>query len=218
MGKKCFFFDLDGTLTDPKIGITKSVQYSLQSFGIGIDNPDILVPFIGPPLRDSYKKFYSFSDRDAEKAVEKYREYFSKQGIYENALYGGIEGLLKEQKTAGKVLAVATSKPTVYAAQILKHFHIHGYFSFVAGSELDGCRSQKDLVIRYALDHLGIRDMNDVIMIGDREHDILGAQKLGIDGVGVLYGYGDFDELTKAGAKYIAASVRELSALLTGIG
>ena len=218
MGKKYFFFDLDGTLTDPKIGITKSVQYSLTSFGIDIDDLDALVPFIGPPLRDSYKKYYSFSDQAAEKAVEKYREYFSEQGIYENAIYSGIETLLKEQIAAGNTLVVATSKPTVYATKILRHFNIYDCFSFVSGSELDGSRSKKDLVIQHALDNLNIYDANSVIMIGDKEHDILGAEKLGMDSVGVLYGYGDFDELSKAGAKYIVANVHELSTLLSDIG
>ena len=217
MNKEFLFFDLDGTLTDPKIGITKSVQHSLRAFGIHVDNPDDLVAFIGPPLRDSYKKFYSFSDDDAEKAVEKYREYFSEQGIFENAIYPGIEALLKSQAASGRKLAVATSKPTVYAEKILKHFDIDSYFTFVAGSELDGRRSSKDLVIQYALDNLSISDVGRVIMVGDREHDILGAKALGMDGIGVLYGYGDYDELSHAGADYIVAGVNELSALLAGI-
>ena len=217
MNKEFIFFDLDGTLTDPKTGITKSVQYSLKAFGIDINDPDELVAFIGPPLRDSYKKYYSFSDADAEKAVEKYREYFSEKGIFENAIYDGIADLLKLQAASGKTLTVATSKPTVYAEKILKHFNIEAYFRFVAGSELDGRRSKKDLVIQYALDNLNISDKNKVIMVGDREHDILGAKTLGIDSIGVLYGYGDYDELSDAGATYIAADVNELSELLCGI-
>ena len=217
MNKEFIFFDLDGTLTDPKTGITKSVQYSLKSFGIDINDPDELVAFIGPPLRDSYKKYYAFSDADSEKAVEKYREYFSEKGIFENAIYDGIADLLKLQAASGKTLTVATSKPTVYAEKILKHFNIEAYFRFVAGSELDGRRSKKDLVIQYALDNLNISDKNKVIMVGDREHDILGAKELGIDSIGVLYGYGDYKELSEAGAAYIAADVNELSELLCGI-
>ena len=217
MNKEFIFFDLDGTLTDPKTGITKSVQYSLKSFGIDINDPDELVAFIGPPLRDSYKKYYAFSDADSEKAVEKYREYFSEKGIFENAIYDGIADLLKLQAASGKTLTVATSKPTVYAEKILKHFNIEAYFRFVAGSELDGRRSKKDLVIQYALDNLNISDKNKVIMVGDREHDILGAKELGIDSIGVLYGYGDYKELSEAGATYIAADVNELSELLCGI-
>ena len=217
MNKEYLFFDLDGTLTDPKTGITKSVQYSLKAFGIDIANPDELVPFIGPPLRDSYKNFYGFSDADAEKAVAKYREYFSEQGIFENAVYSGIGDLLKAQAASDRTLAVATSKPTVYAEKILKHFNIDSYFTFVAGSELDGRRSDKRLVIQYALDNLNITEVSRVIMIGDREHDILGAKKLGIDSIGVLFGYGDYNELSAAGANHIVSDVKELRELLAGI-
>ena len=217
MNKEYLFFDLDGTLTDPKTGITKSVQYSLKAFGIDIANPDELVPFIGPPLRDSYKNFYGLSDVDAEKAVAKYREYFSEQGIFENAVYSGIGDLLKAQAASDRTLAVATSKPTVYAEKILKHFNIDSYFTFVAGSELDGRRSDKRLVIQYALDNLNITEVSRVIMIGDREHDILGAKKLGIDSIGVLFGYGDYNELSAAGANHIVSDVKELRELLAGI-
>jgi phosphoglycolate phosphatase len=207
-------FDLDGTLTDPKIGITKSVQYSLKAFGINIDNPDELIHFIGPPLRDSYKIYHSFSDDEAEKAVEKYREYFSETGIFENSIYDGIERLLQMQYAMKKTLAVATSKPTVYAEKILRHFHIDQYFSFVSGSELDGTRSQKELVIRHALDNLKAVSVQEAVMIGDREHDILGAKKLGMDSIGVLYGYGTYEELSSVAADYIVHSVDKLSALL----
>ena len=217
MNKEYVFFDLDGTLTDPKVGITKSVQYSLGAFGIEIEDPNDLVPFIGPPLRDSYKDFYSFSDTDAEKAVAKYREYFSVHGIYENEIYAGIKEMLAKQSSRGVRLAVATSKPTVYAEEILKNFQIDSYFDFVAGSEMDGRRSKKDLVIQYALDNLKICDVRKIIMVGDREHDILGAKRLGIDSVGVLYGYGNYDELSRAGATHIAADVRELSAALARV-
>ncbi len=213
MEKDFILFDLDGTLTDPKKGITKSVQFSLRSFDINIENSDDLVAFIGPPLRDSYKKFYSFSDEEAEKAVVKYREYFSEKGIFENIIYEGIEIFLKNQYELGKTLILATSKPSVYAEKILKHFKIDNYFSFVSGSELDGHRSRKDLVIRYALDSLNISSIDKAIMIGDKEHDIIGAKTLGMDSIGVLYGYGNLEELQKAGATYIVENVDALSKL-----
>ena len=212
--KEYLFFDLDGTLTDPKIGITKSVQYSLRFFGIDIADPDELVKFIGPPLRDSYKKHYSLSDDEAEIAVAKYREYFADKGIFENTIYDGIENLLKNQVTAGRKIALATSKPTVYAEKILRYFNIDMYFSFVAGSELDGTRSKKDLVIQYAMENLRITDVSKVIMIGDKEHDIIGAGKVGMESIGVLYGYGGFDELSDAGADYIVGNVSELEMVL----
>ena len=208
--KKYILFDLDGTISDPKMGITKSVRYSLKSFGIEIDNTDELTPFIGPPLRDSYKKFYGFTDSEAETAVAKYREYFAETGIFENTLYNGIAEMLKALKTLDKTLVIATSKPTVYAVRILEHFNIGDYFKFVSGSELDGTRSKKDEVIAFAMKNCGITSADSTIMVGDREHDIIGAKKSGIDSVGVLYGYGDYDELSNAGATYIVESVEKL--------
>jgi len=208
--KKYILFDLDGTISDPKMGITKSVRYSLKSFGIEIDNTDELTPFIGPPLRDSYKKFYGFTDSEAETAVAKYREYFAETGIFENTLYNGIAEMLKALKTLDKTLVIATSKPTVYAVRILEHFNIGEYFKFVSGSELDGTRSKKDEVIAFAMKNCGITSADRAIMVGDREHDIIGAKKSGIDSVGVLYGYGDYAELSGAGATYIAESVEKL--------
>lgn len=216
MDKDIIFFDLDGTLTDPKEGITKSVQYSLKAFDIDVQNTDELVKFIGPPLRDSYKKFYSFSEDEAEKAVEKYREYFSAHGIFENTVYDGIPALLKTLFEHKKRLAVATSKPTVYAEKILAHFKINKYFSFVAGSELDGRRSKKDEVIQYAIDHLNLSSVGSAVMVGDREHDIIGAKTLGMDSIGVLFGYGDYDELSRAGATTIVSNVKQLLDELAG--
>lgn len=213
-GKEIILFDLDGTLTDPGPGITRSVQYSLRAFGIQVANTDELATFIGPPLRDSYKKYYAFTDEETEKAIEKYREYFEQRGIFENTLYQGIAGLLKDQLQRGRTLAVATSKPTVYAQQILEHFAIAGCFAFVAGSELDGRRSQKSQVIRYALDHLGAATAGTAIMVGDREHDILGAKALEMESIGVLYGYGSQRELSQAGATHLARDVNELGRLL----
>jgi len=214
INKKYILFDLDGTITDPKVGITRSVQFSLQSFGINVEDADTLVPFIGPPLRDSYKLIYGFNDEEAEKAVEKYREYFSETGIYENTLYEGMDTLLKTLLDMDKQLIIATSKPTVYAEKILKYFEISQYFSFISGSELDGRRSKKGEIIKYAFDNMGINSIKKAIMIGDRKHDIIGAKEMGIESIGVLYGYGDLQEITNAKATYIAKSVEDLNKLL----
>ena len=214
LDKSIILFDLDGTLTDPKVGITKSVVYSLRGFGIDVENADDLIKFIGPPLRESYKKYYGLNAEQTEIAVGKYREYYSKRGIFENTLYLGIENMLQKLCRKGKRLIVATSKPTVYAQKILTHFGLAGYFEFVAGSELDGTRDDKGEIIRYALESRGIVELNDVIMIGDREHDIIGARKNSIESAGVLYGYGSRRELVDAGASYIAGSVGELSELI----
>ena len=207
-------FDLDGTLTDPKTGITKSVRYALHSFGIEVQNLDELTKFIGPPLKDSFEKYYGFSASDTEKAIAKYREYFSDRGIFENEVYAGIPEMLKALQHKGATLVVATSKPAVYARRILEYFALAGFFSFVAGSELDGTRNAKREVISYALEKLGISDGADVIMVGDREHDIIGANENGIASVGVAYGYGSREELSNAGAVYMVESVAELTQLL----
>lgn len=140
---KYILFDLDGTLTDPKEGITKSVAYALKHFGIDVEDLDTLCKFIGPPLKDSFMQYYGLSEDDAHLAVEKYREYFEPCGMFQNKVYDGVENLLKELKTSGKEIVLATSKPGVYAQKILEHFHLDSYFSYVAGSELDGSKSEK---------------------------------------------------------------------------
>lgn len=214
VNKEYFLFDLDGTLTDPKEGITKSVSYSLNAFDIIVNDLDDLTKFIGPPLRESYKKYYSFSGEQAEYAVKKYREYFSVQGILENKIYDGISDMLKNIHQQGKKIVLATCKPTIYANRILKHFEIEKYFSFIAGSELDGERSTKGEVIEYALENLGKFSIEQAVMIGDREQDILGAKQFEMDSIGVLYGYGDYDELKNAGASHIVSNINELCNLI----
>jgi len=207
-------FDLDGTLTDPKIGLTKSIQYSLESFGIKIENPDDLIKFIGPPIRPAFKSFYGFDDAGAEKAVEKFRERFLVKGIYENVMYKGIDVLLQKLKDAGKILIIATSKPTIQAKTVLSYFNLDKYFTFVSGSEMNGDRSDKSEVIQYALEMNNIKDLSRCVMVGDRKHDIIGAKTAGMKSIGVLYGYGDYDELSEAKADYIVKDVDELSNLL----
>lgn len=211
--KKYLLFDLDGTLTDPKEGITNSVAYALEYYGIHVEDKDTLIPFIGPPLADSFMKFYGFSSEQALEAVEKYREYFRDRGIFENGVYEGILPLLKKLKEAGKISILATSKPTVFAKQIVEKFGLAEYLTDVQGSELDGTRVKKADVIRYAMEVNGV-EPKDVVMVGDRLHDIEGAHQVGIPAVGVLFGYGSREELTEAGADHLAADVEELGKLL----
>lgn len=207
-------FDLDGTLTDPKEGITKSVAYALESFGIRVEDRDCLCKFIGPPLKDSFVNFYGFEEAQAEAAVEKYREYFRPFGIFENQVYDGVEELLRTLTEDGRMVILATSKPTVFAEQILEHFHLRPFFSYVIGSELDGTRVKKGDVIAYALEQAGISDKSQAVMVGDREHDIIGAKENGLDSIGVLYGYGTQEEFQECGADAVAESVEELKGLL----
>ncbi len=215
--KQYLLFDLDGTLTDSMVGITSSVQYALEKFGIHVRYLKELIPFIGPPLAESFQKFYGFSKEDAEKAIQYYREYYAPKGIFENEVYEGIPEMLAHLTEAGFTLLVATSKPTVFARKVLKHFGMEDYFSFVGGSELDGSRTKKAEVISYILKTCGI-EAKEAIMIGDRRHDIEGGKACGLESVGVLYGYGTEQELTEAGADHIIRTVAELEDYLRNQG
>lgn len=208
------FFDLDGTITDPKIGITSAVAYALEKYGITVEDKDQLTTFIGPPLHESFCKFFGFSNMAAYDAVDKYREYYKVQGIFENFLYDGMADLLKRLQQAGKQVIMATSKPEVFARQIAEHFQIDSYFTCITGSNLDGTRVAKAEVIACAMERIGKKDATDAVMIGDRMHDIIGAKKTGMKSIGVLYGYGSREELEAAGADYIVPSVADLEKLL----
>lgn len=210
-------FDLDGTLTDPKLGITTCVQYALHDFGIDEPDLDKLEPFIGPPLKDSFMEFYGMEEEQAEKAIEKYRERFRDTGMFENEVYPGIRRMLKHCKHQGAVLAVASSKPEVFVKKILEHFHLAQYFDVIVGSELDGRRTDKEEVVKEALHQLFPKndiDYDNTVMIGDRKFDIIGAKDNKVVSVGVSYGYGSMEELQAAGADYIARTVEELEELL----
>lgn len=207
-------FDLDGTVTDPEEGITKSVQYALQHFHIDVRDRRELYKFIGPPLKESFVEFYGFTDRQAEEALLKYRERFSVTGWRENIVYDGIERLLGRLRGEGKRIMLATSKPEFFAEQILAHFGLRDYFDFVGGATLDDKRDRKSEVIRYVLETNGISNREEVVMVGDRKFDILGAKEVGLASIGVLYGYGDRQELATAGADRLVESVAELETIL----
>lgn len=207
-------FDLDGTLTDPGEGITNSVAHALAYYGIHNVERSLLNKFIGPPLSESFAEFYGFSEEQGAQATEYFREYFRDKGIFENEIYEDMENVLKELQASGKKLIVATSKPEEFAKRILDHFNITQYFTFVAGSTMQETRVKKAEVIEYALESCGIEDKSQAIMIGDRRHDIIGAKKVGLDSVGVLYGYGDLEELTEAEPTYIIETVKDIAKLL----
>lgn len=207
-------FDLDGTLTDPAVGITNSVAFALARFGIQNKDRKQLYSYIGPPLVNAFMEFAGLSHEDAQKALGYYREYFVPKGIFENKPYEGIIETLRTLKRAGKHLLVATSKPEPYARRIVEHFGMADYFDFVAGASMDEVRVKKEDVIRYAFDSCGITDIPSALMIGDRRHDIEGAHKNGIDSMGVLYGYGSREELEGAGATYLVASPAEIASLI----
>lgn len=230
--KKYVLFDLDGTLTDPMVGITTCVQYALAA--AGIEEPDLqkLTPFIGPPLKQSFMEFYDFSDEKAEQAVEKYRERFKDVGIFENEVYEGIPELLSSLKKEGMLLSVASSKPEVFVKRILTHFSIDSYFDAVVGSELDGRRTDKKEVVAEALRRLYEKDAEmaeiegtalfDAVkrkrtyMVGDRKFDIIGAKAEDVISVGVTYGYGSEEELLAEKPDFLAHSADELKEILMG--
>jgi len=209
-------FDLDGTLTDPREGITKSVQYALEHFGI--EEPDLekLEFFIGPPLKEEFMRYCGFDETKGREAVDKYRERFSTIGLFENKMFEGVDGMLETLKESGKKIAVASSKPTIFVERILAHFNIQKYFDVIVGSELDGTRTDKAEVVAEALRQLGVEQAcrESIVMVGDRKHDVMGARKEGVDSIGVLFGFGGRKELEEAGAAHIVASVTELTTLL----
>ncbi len=207
-------FDLDGTLTDPKEGITNCVRYALESFGIHEEDMSVLLRFIGPPLADMFMEAYGFSKEKALTAVEKYRERFRDVGLFENSLLDGAEELLSALCSDGKKLALATSKPFVFAKRIIEKYGIDKYFDYAVGAELDGTRGYKDEVIREVLHVSGVEDLSKVVMVGDRKQDIHGAKKCGIASIGVRCGYAEENELEQAGADYIFENLAELQKFL----
>lgn len=211
---KYLLFDLDGTLTDPAEGITNSVAYALDKFGINVEDKSTLYKFIGPPLVEAFSEYYGFSKEDSEKATAYYRETFRVKGLYENRVYDGVVEVLEELRSKGKKLIIATSKPEEFTMKILNHFDLLKYFDFVAAATFDATRNTKDKVIAYALELIKPQNKAEVVMIGDRHHDIDGARLNGIDSVGVLWGFGSREELTTAGATYIADALDRLTELI----
>lgn len=210
-------FDLDGTLTDPGIGITNSVMYALKKFGMEVEERASLFRFIGPPLKDSFMEFYGFDEEKAEQAVTYYREYYRDKGIFENRVYDGIPELLQQMRKAGRKILLATSKPEVFAKQILEHFDLSQYFDLIAGSDLEGIRNTKGKVIYYALSTYAGQTGQSMemlkqqsVMVGDRHHDIDGAKENQIASIGVLFGYGDREELEAAGADWIVETPEDI--------
>ena len=208
---KAIFFDLDGTLTESGEGITKSVQYALEKIGKPEEDLEKLKVFVGPPLMEQFMKYAGIDEATGRKAVEFYRERYEVKGIYENHPYEGVEKMLQELKRKGYILAVASSKPEYYVTQILDYFKLSSYFDVVVGSEMNGARTSKSEVIEEALKRINMSDKrNEVLMVGDKEHDVLGARAAGLDCVAVAYGYGTQEELTEANPLKIVDSVDEL--------
>lgn len=208
-------FDLDGTLTDSGLGVANGVLYTLEKMGLPKPSDVELKKYLGPPLWTSFQEYAGIAESDTPEAVRLYREYYNETGAFENSVYPGIPELLTKLNDQGKRLAVATSKVDYAALAILRHFNLNHHFEVIAGSDETGeLRGTKALVIEHALAELAIPAGAAIVMIGDREHDILGAKSHGIPGIGVLYGYGDREELESAGALEIASEVSDLASVL----
>ena len=208
---KAILFDLDGTLTDSGEGITKSVQYALEK--IGKPEPDLkkLRVFVGPPLLEQFEQYAGIDRETARKAVEIYRERYAPIGVYENELYPGIQELLSGLKQRGYKLAIASSKPENFVRIVAEYFHIDSYFDEMVGSEPNGERTNKTEVIEEALKRLGLSDhRKQVLMVGDKEHDVFGARRAGLECVAVSYGYGTKEELENAHPLKLVNSTEEL--------
>lgn len=227
MDKKYLLFDLDGTVTDSNLGITRCVQYALLDQGIDEQDMSVLEEYIGPALDDSFKKYHGLNDEQAAKAVAKYRERYRDTGIFENEVYDGIVPCLETLKAAGKIICLSTCKPEPFAVRILEHFKLDKYFDVVTGSDLEGIRKQKYQVIEETFKRLSANVLKqelteeflneikaDSVMIGDRNQDVNGAHQVGIECIGVRYGYAKPDELEDAGVDYIVETIPELTALI----
>jgi phosphoglycolate phosphatase len=211
MHQSTLLFDLDGTLTDPREGITRSIQFALAR--LGIDEPDLvkLERFIGPPLYQAFMEGYGFDEAKAWTAVEHYRERFKVTGLYENLLFDGVLELLEHLTGQGRSLYIATSKPTVYAREIARHFAFDHHFKVIYGSELDGTRTNKAELIGHLLAQERL-DPAQTLMIGDRKHDLIGARLNGVQAVGVGYGFGSREELMAEAPAFYYATLAELRA------
>ncbi len=207
-------FDLDGTIVDSSEGIYKSFEYALNHYGITVDDLNDLRVVIGPPLKDCFMGMYGFSEDKAIDAVAKYRERYSVTGLFECSLYDGIEDVLSKLYGAGYKLVLATSKPEIYAKKILENKNIDKYFYHIAGAEIGGKISNKEDVLKYIIDTLKISDVSNCLMIGDTKYDLKGAKEFGIDALGVLYGFGTFDELKCYPSIALVNTVGEIGALL----
>lgn len=216
--KRALLFDLDGTLTDPRDGITRSIRHALERIEAPVPAEQELLRWIGPPLQRSFGEHLG-AQREAlvAKAVSAYRERYAAVGMFENSVYPGVSAALAELKRRGWRLFVATSKPRIFAEQILAHFELSSYFSGVHGAELSGERSDKGELIAHLLETEDIAP-SDATMIGDRSHDVLGARQNAVRALGVLWGYGDVSELVDAGAEAVFSSVPELVAALHDAG
>lgn len=209
---KSLFFDLDGTITDSSEGIINSIVYALEKMDVTITDKSVLKKFVGPPLMDSYKKYFAFTNKEAELGLKLFREYFTEKGIYENRLFDGMDNLLHDLYINGYELVLATSKPIHFAERILEYFNIKKYFTHISACPIDEANTTKLDVIKSALEMTSVKNKEEILMIGDTVFDVTGAKICGIDSLGVLYGTDSAEELKKS--TYLAKDVEEIRTIL----
>ncbi len=203
---KYAFFDLDGTLTQSASGILASYRYALDKFGIKLTSKEEELRLIGPPLYNSFTDYYGFDEDKTMEAIKYYREYYTAGGMYDAPPYDGITDMLSELQFRGVRLVVVTSKPQIYADDVVEHVGLNKYFNRVVGPHGESRVTNKAFLIRRAVLEENIDNIDEVVMVGDRKYDIMAANEVGISSIGVTYGYGSYDELSKAQATYIADS------------
>ena len=211
--KNNLIFDLDGTLTESGTGIKNSVRYTLEHYGLPMEDDASLTRYVGPPLVNSFQEYMGFTEQEAMEAIMVYRSYFTTKGMFENRVYDGVREMLTALQKAGKRMFIATGKPTVYSCRILEHFGLAEYFETVCGIDLNEVATEKDELINEVLDFAHLRP-EECVMIGDRKFDMIGANKVGVASIGVTYGYGSHEELQTAGASVIVDTVEQLQNLL----
>lgn len=211
---KYILFDLDGTLLDTFEGVSRSVEHTLKHFGLEVPNEREMRRYLGPPLIESFQKLAGMSEEDAEEAVKVFRERYKRLGIYEYGFFEGVKSVLEELRGNGCVLAVATAKLETVAKTMLEHAGLTEKFVFIGGSVDTPDRRQKEQVVAYVLENLGNPDKSEVLMVGDRDNDVLGAKANGIACCGALWGYGSREELETAGAEYIVEKAENVKDVL----
>ncbi len=210
------FFDLDGTLTESGPGISRGVAAALETIGIKEDREEVLQSFVGPPLLQRFQEVYGVDPETGERLIAAYREYYSKQGVFENRVYDGIRETLQRLTDAGKKLAIASNKPGMYVNVVLEQYDLARYFVLVSAADASDNRMSKTDMLEYAISVLGITDRSKVLLVGDRKYDAVGARECGIDCLGVLYGYGSREELEENGVTAFAETASDIADRILG--
>ena len=211
MRYKYVFFDFDGTISDSKSGVIEAVVHVLDHFGMHVSDTEPLKCYVGPPLELAFMEYAGLAPEHIGEVVRLYRSYYNAHCLEQNYLFDGIRELFSVLRENGCKVIVATNKYQTIVEGLIDDFGITDLVDFIAGHDEAAGRNTKADVIKYAVDSLGITDISKAVMVGDRKYDIAGAQAVGMDSIGILYGCGEREELEKAGATYIAATTADVA-------